>query len=545
MSKFNKIRKENSIKDYQYDSKLKEVKESTIKYNNGKDIELISQNYIRENTFRRSDYSKKASDQIPKNNTSEKYSDNENETEREKSSEKEQEKEPEREQEQEKEKENISYEMDNTQYKEKIKELEETIKQMNLDFTNDLQKHKDEIEKKEKDIKKLITTNNNLKTSLEVLTQRLDKVLINSNQQKLKYNKVLTNNNNNNQESLQHQLDIKEKELKNQQSLINILRNDNKNIRNILNRFVVDGNNLNLAEKVQQQYKEIQNLQKDLKEYKLKLSSSQKNLNAKGIEFKTDENSSKKMNFFFNRNKKLMLNSLTSGGYSKFGKFTNKSQSIDFPKKSHKKKTEYIGLNSSYINNVEPVFTNEEINTIKNSFIDEHKYENFINKLNILEKASLTKEKEMNMKIKMYQNKLKEKDNQLDDLKKKSKEKDNLIISLNVENKELKKHKNDLINKLNFLSKTLNELDQKNQLILKKNEQIKNSIFSIDGIIEANTKEGNPIPLLVEVNNGNIMLEKSKNNNMQKNGSDSINQSSGEEKNSIKLTNSDEVGGDN
>ena len=545
MSKFNNLGKDNNTKDYQYDSKLKEVKESTIKYNNGKDIELISQNYIRDNTFRRSDYSKKISDRIPKNNTSEKYSDNENETEREKNSDKEQEQEPEREQEQEEEKENISCEMDNTQYKEKIKKLEETIKQMNLDFTNDLQKHKEEIEKKEKDIKKLITTNNNLKTSLEVLTQRLDKVLINSNQQKLKYNKVLSNNNNNNQENLQHQLDIKEKELKNQQSLINILRNDNKNIRSILNRFVVDGNNLNLAEKVQQQYKEIQNLQKDLKEYKLKLSSSQKNINSKGIEFKTDENSSKKINFIFNRNKKLMLNSLSSGGYSKFGKFTNKSQSIDFPKKSHKKKTEYIGLNSSYINNVEPAFTNEEINIIKNSFIDEHKYEKFINKLNILEKASLTKEKEMNMKIKMYQNKLKEKDNQLEDLKKKSKEKDNLIISLNVENKELKKHKTDLINKLNFLTKTLNELDQKNQLILRKNEQIKNSIFSIDGIIEANTKEGNPIPLLVEVNNGNIMLEKSKNNNLQKNGNESINQSSGEEKNTIKLTNSDEIGGDN
>ena len=544
MSKFNNIGKENSPKDYQYDSNLKEVKESTIKYNNGKDIELISQNYIRDNTFKKTNCSKKISNQIPKNNTTEK-SENENETEREKSLEKEQEQEPEREQEQEKEKENISYEMDNTQYKEKIKELEETIKQMNLDFSNDIQKHKDEIEKKEKDIKKLITTNNNLKTSLEVLTQRLDKVLINSNQQKLKYNKVLNNNNNSNQENLQHQLDLKEKELKNQQSLINILRNDNKNIRNILSRFAVDGNNLNLAEKVQQQYKEIQILQKDLKEYKLKLSSSQKNINSKGIEFKTDENSSKKMNFIFNRNKRLMLNSLSSGGYSKFGKFTNKSQSIDFPKKSPKKKTEYIGLNSSYINNVEPVFTNEEINTIKNSFIDEHKYENFINKLNILEKASLTKEKEMNMKIKMYQNKIKEKDNQLDDLKKKSKEKDNLIISLNVENKELKKHKIDLINKLNFLTKTLNELDQKNQLILKKNEQIKNSIFSIDGIIEANTKEGNPIPLLVEVNNGNIMLEKSKNNNLQKNGSDSINQSSGEEKNSIKLTNSDEIGGDN
>ena len=134
MSKFNNKGKENNPKDYQYDSKLKEVKESTIKYNNGKDIELISQNYIRDNTFKRSNCSKKVSNQIPKNNTSEKYSENENETEREKSSDKEQEQEPEREQEQEKEKENISYEMDNTQYKEKIKELEETIKQMKIEI---------------------------------------------------------------------------------------------------------------------------------------------------------------------------------------------------------------------------------------------------------------------------------------------------------------------------------------------------------------------------------------------------------------------------
>ena len=73
----------------------------------------------------------------------------------------------------------------------------------------------------------LINSNNNLKKSLEVLTQRLDKILINANQQKPKINKVI----NNSQEDLQHQLDIKEKELKNQQQLINILTKDNKNIR--------------------------------------------------------------------------------------------------------------------------------------------------------------------------------------------------------------------------------------------------------------------------------------------------------------------------
>ena len=56
------------------------------------------------------------------------------------------------------------------------------------------------------------------------------------------------------------------------------------------------------------------------------------------------------------------------------------------------------------------------------------------------------------------------------------------------------------MSKINLLTKTINELDQKNQLILKKNEQIKNTIFSIDGIIEAKSKEGNDIPIIKEAN---------------------------------------------
>ncbi len=88
-------------------------------------------------------------------------------------------------------------------------------------------------------------------------------------------------------------------------------------------------------------------------------------------------------------------------------------------------------------------------------------------------------------------------------------------------NKELKKNKEDLMNKINFMAQTLNELDQKNQMILKKNEQIKNSIFSIDGIIEAKSKDGKTIPLLKEIKNKSIFLEK----NNKKNGNESLNQS--------------------
>ena len=81
------------------------------------------------------------------------------------------------------------------------------------------QKHKTELEQNEKQIKRLINTNKNLKNSLELLTQRLDKVIINTTNKKIK-----TENKSTELQDLQHKLEIKEKELKNQQQLINILK---------------------------------------------------------------------------------------------------------------------------------------------------------------------------------------------------------------------------------------------------------------------------------------------------------------------------------
>ena len=542
MSKTNHHKgKENNAKDSLIESKLKE---QNVKYNNAKDIEVISRNYIKEsNTAKNSDPSKKLANQIKKlhivdksdkNDVEEKESNKDNEenlTDR--------------------IKENLPSWNEKGKYLDKIKELEETIKQINIDHSKDIQKYKEEIEKKEKDIKKLINTNNNLKISLETLTQRLDKILVNSSQQKIKINKTI----NTSQEDLQHQLDIKEKELKNQQQLINILSKDNKNIRNILNNFNnfgINENNLNLKEKIQQQYQEIQNLQKNLKEYKLKLeqkqSSTQKNITSKNINFNTDEENSspKKLNYFLHKTKKIKikLNSISGSSYNIHKKYNNnKSQSVDL--KDNQKKMHYRGINSSFSNNsnsnnnniVETMFTTDELNAVKNSFYDEQKYEIFMNKINILDRASKSKEKEMNMKIKLIENKLKEKEKELLELKKLSREKESKIITLNILNKELKKNKEDLMNKINFLAQTLNELDHKNQMILKKNEQIKNSIFNIDGIIEAKSSEGKSIPLLVEVkdnNNSNNTEQKNK-----KNGNESINQSSREEKNSDNYSNTD------
>ena len=394
-------------------------------------------------------------------------------------------------------------------YQNKIKELENTIDKMNLDFSKEIEKHKNEIIEKEKSIKKLINSNNNLKKSLEVLTQRLDKILINANQQKPKINKVI----NNSQEDLQHQLDIKEKELKNQQQLINILTKDNKNIRKILTDFGIshdNNSNINMADKIHEQYQEIQKLQKDIKELKEKNSSlsQQKKKEGKNINLNTDNSNKFSTKFYLNKYKKISLNSIQRNGINLHKLNTNKSQND-----LKVKKKIFNGMNpNEQTVDPESIFSIEEIDNLKNCFYDESRYEKFLNKISILQKATISKEKEMNMKIKLFENKLKQKEQEIKSINEKSKEKDNKIIEMNVQNKELIKIQDELVMKLNYLVNELNQSEEKNKLILKKNEEIKNSIFNIDGIIEATSKDGNPIPLLVEVRKDSITIEKTNTN---------------------------------
>ena len=275
---------------------------------------------------------------------------------------------------------------------------------MNLDFSQKIQKHKDEIIEKEKSIKKLVNSNNNLKKSLELLTQRLDKIIINSSQQKPKANKIL--NNSVNQEDLQHKLDIKEKELKNQQQLINILSKDNKNIRKILTDFGIshdNQSNTNMVDKMHEQYQEIQKLQKSIKELKEKnnILSLQKK-GGKDLNLNTDNSNKFTSKLFLNKNKKFSLNSIQRPGNNLHKLNTNKSQTD-----LKVKKKIFYGINSNEeIPDPESLFSIEEIDILKSSFYDEKRYENFLNKISILQKASISKQKEMNMKVKLFENQL-------------------------------------------------------------------------------------------------------------------------------------------
>ena len=71
----------------------------------------------------------------------------------------------------------------------------------------------------------------------------------------------------------------------------------------------MNDSDLNLANKVQLQYREIINLQKDLKEYKkLAKSSSQENIKFKNLKLSQEDN---KNNNDTKKNKKLFLNGIS------------------------------------------------------------------------------------------------------------------------------------------------------------------------------------------------------------------------------------------
>ena len=422
---------------------------------------------------------------------------------------------------------------ENEEYKEKIIKLEQKIEKMNNEYSNNIKNYKIELEQNEKQMKKLMNTNKNLKNSLEALTQRLDKVIINSNLKKIKIQNKTSES-----QDLQHKIEIKEKELKNLQQLINILKKDNKNLREILDNFHMNEKDINLANKVQIQYKEIMNLQKELKEFKkMPHSTSQENLKLKDLKLSSDEN---KNNIDTKKSNKLFLRAISPKKHlNQFNFNFNTFNKIKIEKNensSFKKRYQYKGLNS-YINKEIDIFDNmfeiDEKDALKSILGEGERFQKFLNKLNILDKAANIKEKEMNRNIKSIETILKQKEKELVKANGQIKEKDNIISVLTIKNKELKKTSNELVNQINYLTQLLIELDKKNKNIINENKQIKNTIFNIDGIIEAKSIEGNIIPIVKDkdINDEIYSENKDINNNPKKEKYSSKNETFKEAKN--------------
>ena len=422
-----------------------------------------------------------------------------------------------------------------------IKDLESQILEIKEFYSKKITNLNLNIKQKDSSIISLTNSNNSLRHALELLTLRVDKILYNS-----KNNKNLNNNfphcKSSSDISLDHQLKVKEKELNNQQKLINILRNDNKNIKSVVERYNLVDVNINLSDKLHEKEMEIKNLQKQMHIYELKIeehnlcSDKIKNLNEEILSYKKEIELQKidvkknhknynelknkldkygipieKLKFFRNQNNMKKSEISRNININTFRNST-KNNSIDyFSLKNENKKgnitDRQVPKKIHYYNSISPIkkkeisknevkinqegliniLSSEEIIIIKKLFDDdEEKFSNFIKKINIIEKYISIKEKEMNQNIKLMENKLKKNKILLQEAQNIIKQKTNELLKLNSEIKDLNQVKVLLIQKIKDINNSLNKEKNNNKILKDENEKLKNSVFNIEGIIGSN-----------------------------------------------------------
>ena len=152
-----------------------------------------------------------------------------------------------------------------------IEDLEKRIKEIDDFYTKRISNLNIDMKEKDNYILSLSNSNNILRNSLESLTLRVDKILYNSRNNNNSNNNKLQQSKSTTDMSLEYQLKIKEKEIKNQQKLIKILTTDNKNIKSTIERYNLVDVNINLNDQLHEKDVEISNLQKKLHNSELKL----------------------------------------------------------------------------------------------------------------------------------------------------------------------------------------------------------------------------------------------------------------------------------
>ena len=452
------------------------------------------------------------------------------------------------------------------EYQKHIFNLEQKLSQIDTNYMKEISKLNEEINIKNKNLKLLSNINKNLKISLNSLTQKLNELLykFTKDQKKLK---LKNNNISEKEKNFEEQLLLKEKELKNQQTMINILSKDNKKLKHSLeiqNNYEI---NRSLSDKLFIKEQEIINLNKIIKDYenkyqkhnecqkeidslKIKLLNKQKELSEKKKEifvnhknitqlkskFINSENAInlinkniKERNIKKNEKLKLRMNLINNSS-------TNpKNKKILNPKLEHRELSEDNKNNKSYdisnnlnYNIIFNIFTQEEIDIIKKLYeFKYYKFQEFMKKVNILEKYQNSKDnayivtiRRLNLKIDEYIEQ-----NNLADIS--LKEKDCKILYLTRQIKELIKKKKELYENNKKLILLLKEKTKNYQ------EEKKAKIHLANLLLESQTENKNEInekenkiikEIDLDINENIIKLENNTNNkeNINENKNDSI-----------------------
>ena len=162
---------------------------------------------------------------------------------------------------------NSEPEIVNNEYDDIIKELKQQLKNERNMHSNEIQRLKNELNNKNTNIKNVSQTNTNLKNSLEQLSLKVDKLIEQSQNSvirdyKVRKERVL---------SPEVDLKIKENELKNSQTLVNILAKDNNRLKNLIENYSATSSNYDLNMKIYEKKQECEQIKIEIKKLQVKI----------------------------------------------------------------------------------------------------------------------------------------------------------------------------------------------------------------------------------------------------------------------------------
>ena len=387
----------------------------------------------------------------------------------------------------------------------------DAINKLKLKLENDKKNHEleiikvnKEINEKDELIKSISNINGIMEKSLKKLTSKVEK-LNNTENAYLKEK----------EEPIQIALKVKEKDIKNVQSIANILSKENKNMQNILDNYTNADSKRELSDRLISKERENNRLKNEIKtlkifnkdynewekekdDLKIAIEELQNKLDNTKKENKNEKNEVKKLQvkyYSVNSRNNNYNKSINKDKEKEKGKEEEENEdyakSFDYHNIKNEEKKKIIKImsikdiaNSTYklINNEQK----EKLFEIMGGEENKEKYDELIKKLENLEKYRILRNKNEIKKIHNQNNEINEIDQQIEYLQRLNDDKTSTIKTLETQIVEYKNYKKALQKKINSLIKVLEDLKSKKKIKENENNSLKNQMTNLQKIVKEN-----------------------------------------------------------
>ena len=387
----------------------------------------------------------------------------------------------------------------------------DAINKLKLKLENDKKNHEleiikvnKEINEKDELIKSISNINGIMEKSLKKLTSKVEK-LNNTENAYLKEK----------EEPIQIALKVKEKDIKNVQSIANILSKENKTMQNILDNYTNADSKRELSDRLILKERENNRLKNEIKtlkifnkdynewekekdDLKIAIEELQNKLDNTKKENKNEKNEVKKLQVKYysvnsrNNNYNKSINKdkeKEKGKEEEENEYYAKSFDYHNIKNEEKKKVIKIRSIKDIANSTYKLINNEQkekLFEIMGGEENKEKYDELIKKLENLEGYRILRNKNEIKKIHNQNNEINEIDQQIEYLQRLNDDKTSTIKTLETQIVEYKNYKKALQKKINSLIKVLEDLKSKKKIKENENNSLKNQMTNLQKIVKEN-----------------------------------------------------------